>query len=131
MKLLSRSDAQSKVKRDNDELIDTNLRLRRYESTIIKKLNAIKDDYEPEKIARLKEFESFCAELSQKKSKLLEELSGLQKLIDQKKDIYYGLIAKQDALDEKIYEMKEVEKKLDLREALVLDLEKKWREKNN
>ena len=131
MKLLDRKEAQSKVKKDNDDLILSNIRLRKLWQEITHKLNTIKESYEPEKLKTLQEFESFAKDILLKKSKLLEELRGIENEISSKKEIYYGLISKQDLLDEKIYQMKEQEKKLDMREAFVVDLEKKWKEKNN
>ena len=128
MKLLDRKEAQSKVKKDNDELILSNIRLRKLWQEITNKLNTIKENYNPDKLKILREFETFCKDILEKKSKLLEELMGIQKEIEKKKDIYFGVIAKQDLLDEKIYQMKEQEKKLDMREAFVGELEKKQRE---
>jgi len=130
MKLLSKNEAQSSLRKDNDELLETNLRLRQFERNVVGKLNTIKETYEPEKLAKLKEFEQFCKELAVKRSKLLQELAGIEQEIVKKKEIYYGLIAKQDALDEKIFNLHEQESKLKLREAFVVDLEQKWRNKN-
>ena len=130
MKLLSKNEAQSSLRKDNDELLETNIRLRHFERTVTQKLNHIKETYEPEKLAKLKEFEQFCKELAVKRSKLLQELAGIEQEIVKKKEIYYGLIAKQDALDEKIFNLHEQESKLKLREAFVVDLEQKWRNKN-
>ncbi len=129
MKLLSKTSASSLLQKQNEELIETNIRLRKYEKQITERLNTIKETYEPEKMARLKDFEEFCKDLRQKKSKLLESYNFLEKAIEKKKDIYYGLIAKQDALDEKLHNLKEQEAKLDLRVSFVTDLEKKFEEK--
>ena len=131
MKLLSRSECQEKIRKDNELLVDENIRLRKYLKTITEKLNNIKASYEPDKIARLKDFEGFCSDLNQKKSKLLEEYSDLSKTVERKKELYYGLIHKQDALEERIYEMNEKEKKLDLRQVFVETLEKEWQKKTN
>ncbi|MEK7180000.1 MAG: hypothetical protein AAB706_00835 [Patescibacteria group bacterium] len=129
MKLLSKSAAESKIKQDNDELIDTNIRLRKYEGDIVHRLNTIKENYEPDKLQKLRDFENFCKDILMKKSKLLEELNGIERQIEQKKELYYNLIQKQDLLDEKVYQIEEASKKLDLREAFITDLEKKWRER--
>lgn len=128
MKLLNKSEAQSDIKKKNDELISTNIRLRKLWQEITNRLNGIKESYEPEKLKKLQEFEMFCTDILQKKAKLLEELVGIENEIVKKKDIYFGMIAKQDLLDEKVYQMKEQEKKLDMREAFVHELEKKQRE---
>ena len=128
MKLLDQKEAQSKVKKDNDELILSNIRLRHLWQDITIKLNTIKESYQPEKLKILQEFETFCKDIFGKKAKLLEELQGIENEIKKKKDLYFEIISKQDALDEKIHEMREHEKKLDLREAFVGELEKKQRE---
>lgn len=129
MKLLSQKSALSKRKQDNDELIETNIRLRRYHGEIVQRLNTVKDSYEPDKLLKLKQFELFVKDITAKKAKLLEELTGIEAAIEQKKELYYSLITKQDALDEKLYHLSEAQKKLDLREAFVVDLEQKWRAK--
>ena len=128
MKLLDQKEAQSKVKKDNDELILSNIRLRHLWQDITIKLNTIKESYQPEKLKILQEFETFCKDILGKKAKLLEELQGIENEIKKKKDLYFEIIQKQDALDEKIYQMKEQEKKLDMRELFVSELEKKQRE---
>lgn len=130
MKLLSKSVAQSKVKQENDSLIDTNIRLRGLWGDITKRINTAKTDYEPDKLAKLKEFEVFSKDLQAKKDKLLGELEAITQEIDKKKDIYYGVITKQDALDEKVRVVAEETRKLELRKTFVEDLEDKWRQKN-
>jgi hypothetical protein len=130
MKLLSKQSATSKLKQDNDNLIETNIRLRKFWSEITQKLNLAKDNYNTEKLQKLKEFEVFCKDILIKKSKLLEELNYIENEISKKKDIYYGMIQKQDLLDEKAYQVEEAIKKLGLREAFVVDLEEKWKQKN-
>lgn len=128
MKLLERKEATLGLKKDNEELLGTNIRLREMEKQVLRRLNEAKENYDPEKVKALKDFEQFVSELNEKKSQLLKELSAYQKLITERKDIYYGLVERQDELEEKIYQMDEKNKKLDLREAFVKDLEKKIRE---
>ena len=129
MKLLTRKEATIGLKKENDNLIGSNLRLREMEKQVIKRLNEAKLDYSPDKMKAFKDFEQFTADLMEKKSKLLKELNAYEKLIEERKEIYYGLIQKQDLLDEKVYQVAEANKKLDLREAFVADLEKRIREK--
>ncbi len=129
MKLLSKTHAQSKIQKENDQLLETNIRLRGYERKIIDRLNTVKDSYEPDKLLKLKEFEQFVKELNAKKIKLLEEYASLELAITQKKEILYGMVEKQDRIDEQIYQANEREKKLNLRESFVSDLEQKWRMK--
>ncbi len=129
MKLMSQVEARSRKKRENDALVDSNLRLKGYYNTISKKLSTIKEDYDPDKLQKLAEFERFCKDIELQRTKLLQELAGIQKLVADTKEIYYGLITKQDELFEKQYKIEEENKKLDLREAFVTDLEKKWQAK--
>lgn len=127
MKLLPKQEADSRIKKENEELLDTNIRLHKHYKSITTKLDRLKDDYTPEKLKALKEFEDFVKEVSSKKSKLLKELRDLEQRIEDRKDVYYGLVIKQDALEEKLYEMREKESNLELRERFVVELEKKQR----
>ena len=129
MKLLTKNDARLQKKRENESLIESNIRLRTYWQGITKKLDTIKDSYSADKLERLADFERFCKELQVKKDKVLSELAQWQKLVEETKEIYYGLITKQDELQEVKYKIDEENKKLDLREAFVVDLEQKWRNK--
>ena len=126
---MSQREARSSKKRENEELIDSNIRLREYHKSITQKLNTVKDDYTQDKLDRLKDFEIFCKETQEKRDKLLRELSGIQALVESTKENYYALIVKQDQLDEKVYKIQEEHKKLDLREIFVRDLEEKWKNK--
>lgn len=129
MKLLSKSESQAKVKREHDELVEKNIRLRQFWREITERLNTVKDSYESDKLVKLREFENFCKDLLVKKEKLLQELMSVEQAVKEKKELFYGLVERQDALDEKIHEMTKQEERLKLREAFVVDLETKWREK--
>lgn len=129
MKLLPPPEVHSKKKLENDTLIESNIRLRQVNVSLTHKLNTIKDDYEPDKLRLLKEFEEFVKDNQAKRAELLKELAGIQKAIAEAKEIYYGYIEKKDKLMELEYKISEENKKLDLRETFVLDLEKKWRDK--
>ena len=128
MKLLPKQEAKSRIKKENEELIDTNIRLRKQYKSILKKLDTIKDDYTPERVKILEDFEKFCIDIQQKESKLLQNLEYIKQEIEKKKDIYFGMIERQDQLDERIYQADEKEKKLDLRENFLKELEKKQEE---
>lgn len=129
MRLLSTTAAKSIKKRENDALVDSNIRLRKFHQEITTKLNNVKDNYDGDKLEKLREFEQFCKDLEAKRSKVLEELASWQKLVADTKEIYYGFIARKDELQEKEYQIEEENKKLNLREAFVVDLEAKWRDK--
>jgi len=128
MKLLSENEVETSIKKNNDELVDTNIRLRKEYREILQKLNSVKDDYEPDKFKKLKEFENFCVEIDSKKSKLLKEFKDVEQLIKEKKDLFFNLVEKQDKIEERIYQVNEREKKVQLRELYVGELEKKINE---
>lgn len=123
MKLLSKNDARSKAKLEQDQVINETSRLREYAKQYRQLINS--GNFEDKKAKEVKDFEQFCKDIQTKKAKLLEELSSIQIEIENKKDVYYGFIAKQDELDERLYNIVERENKLDLREAFVKSLEKK------
>lgn len=128
MKLLTRTDAKEQTRKENERLAEENIRLRVIEKKVRERLNTIREDYSPEKVKRLKEFEDFCADILKKKSVLLKELAEIAKAVEQKKELYYGLAAKGDELLEKEHKLNEREKKLDLRLLFVEELESKWKE---
>lgn len=123
MKLLSKPEVKSRIQLNNDELLATNIRLRKVYSELLAKINNAKVLYS--KDDRIKEYEQFCADILQKKSILLNSLKTLEDEIERKKEIIYGLIEKQDVLIEKEAEIKEREAKLDLRESFVKNIENK------
>jgi hypothetical protein len=129
MKLLNQTVAKARAKLENDALIDSNVRLRKYHQEITTKLNNVKDSYEGDKLEKLREFEQFCKDIQIKRTKVLEELANWQKLVADTKEIYYGFILRKDELQEKEYQIDEENKKLNLREAFVMDLEAKWQAK--
>lgn len=123
MKLLSKPEIKSRIQLNNDELLATNSRLRKIYVELLAKINNTKVNYSKDEKAQ--EFERFCADILQKKSILISEIKDLENDIERKKEIIYGLIEKQDALQEKEFEMKEREKKLDLREGFITNVEQK------
>ena len=128
MKLVSKTESVNSIKKENEELISTNIRLRKYFKDITASLATLKSNYEPDKIKKLEEFQIFCEEINVKKSKLLKELNSIEGIIEKKKEIYYGLIAKQDQLDEKLHQLNEKETNLSLRESFVVGVEERLKE---
>jgi hypothetical protein len=129
MKLLAKKEARTRIAKSNEALFDNVLRLRQVEKDLLHRLNTAKTNYDPEKVKALKDFEQFVSELNQKKSALLKDLNAYEKLIEDRKEIYYGLIEKQDLLEEKRHQVEEAHRKLDLRESFIVDLERRIREK--
>lgn len=129
MKLLTKQEATSKKKQENDALIESNIRLRQKEKDILGKLNGLKTNYDPEKIKAFQEYQTYMEDLNGKKSKALAELTAIQRMVDDKKEAYYKLLEREDELIEKMYLASEREKKLDLREAFVKGIEQKIHDK--
>lgn len=125
MKLLSRPQAKKSIEKENQDLIESNIRLRKLEKEALSRINSAKSDYSSDKLKVLRDFEVFTKEINEKKSELLKELTDIQTEIDRKKDIYYGLVIKQDELEEKTYEITERERKVELREKFVKQIEDK------
>lgn len=127
MKLLSPKEATSLKKKENEKVLDESVRLQKIHRALTAKLAGAKNNYDPEKAAALKDFEEFCRDMDQKRSKKLQELQAVNEAIGQKKDIYYGLIEKSDLLLEREAALNERERKLDSREAFINQIEqKKW-----
>lgn len=123
MKLLSKPELKSKLHKQNEDLIETNVRLRKIHQELLTGINSVKKANDKDK--ELQDFSKFCEELNQKKSKLLKEYKDLEENIESKKEILLGLVEKQDELIEKEYQLKERENKLDLREAFIKNVESK------
>lgn len=125
MQLLSQKETKSKLRKEHDELIDTSVRLNTIVREKHRELNTLKRHYDPDKLQAKADFDAFCRDIQEKKSRLLQELAQIEKEIEAKKDIYFGLVAKQDALEERIYAANEREAKLNLRENFINELERK------
>lgn len=123
MKLLSKPELKSKLHKQNEDLIETNIRLRKIHQELLTGINSVKKVNDKDK--ELQDFNKFCEEIIQKKSKLLKECAELENSIESKKEILFGLVEKQDELIEKEYQLKEIEKKLDLREIFIKNVESK------
>lgn len=130
MKLFSKKESKTKTELENKEILDTNIRLRATHRRLLRDMNESKADYGSDKIRALREFNEFCRDLTEKKNKLLGEYKVIEEMVEKRKEVYYGMITKQDELEERIYQNSEREKKIDLRERFVEDLEKKWMTKN-
>ncbi len=129
MKLLSKNEAYASKKRENEGLIESNIKLRKFYKDISDRIRGAKLDYSEDKLKALKEFDQFCADINEKKSKLLKEFNDISNAIEDKKEIYYGLVVKQDELEEKVYQVNEREKKVELREKFISELERRWNTK--
>lgn len=125
MRLLQKQEAEGSLKRENADLLDDNIRLRELYGKAVERFRGMKDDYSEDKLKKLKEYESFCLELNGKKTKLLKELTEIEKAVSDRKETYYGLVAKQDALQERLYQVEQRERNLDMRENFIKEIEEK------
>ena len=125
MRLLQKQEAEHSLKRENDELVDQNLTLRSYYGKALERLRGAKDDYSKDKLKKMEEYEAFCRALDEKKAKKLQELAEVSKAVEDRREIYYGLVAKQDSLEDRIYKQDQREKILDLRENFIKEIEEK------
>ena len=131
MKLLSKEVIETSKKRDNDKLRFETKRLSQLKKRLIDSYHGVKSNYSDDKVKAKAEFDAFVTELNKKKSILLKSLKEYEQEIETKKEIIFGLVARSDELEERVYEIEEREKKLALREAYVGDLEKKLSEKSH
>ena len=61
MKLLQKQEAEHSLRRENEELVDQNLRLRDFWGKALERLRGAKDDYSKDKLKKMEEYEAFCA----------------------------------------------------------------------
>lgn len=92
----------------------------------------MKDDYSQDKMNKQRDFNNFCTDLLSKKSELLQEYAIWEKKLEEKKDMFYELVERQDALQDKESKLNEREKTLKLREDFNKETEeqikRKWDE---
>lgn len=123
MKLLSKPELKSRLHKENEDLIETNQRLRKIYKEWLIKLNSVKNEYSKDK--EREDFDRLCLEFGRKKSELLKELSDLQERVNGKREVVDELIEKQDEIQEREYRVKEMETKLNLRESFIKQVENK------
>lgn len=125
MKLFTKEEVHSGVKEDNERLKAENHHLQLVNRSLNKRLDRTRSNFSQDRVQAQQQYEEFQNEIARKKSQLLEELITIQKEIKKERDLYYGLIAKQDSLDERLHDIEERETKLKMRESYVEELEKK------
>lgn len=125
MRLFSKSEVDNFKRKENEELLDKNGRLRNFLEKGIKKLNTLQDNYEPEKLKKQKEFEDFVTKINLKKDVLLKELKTLADMIEKNKEIVDSIMDRQDALDEREYIVSKREENVKKRENFIKEVESK------
>lgn len=123
MKLLTKSEIKNSVRKENEQLLNDNIRLKKINQ------NLLKLDFPAEKVKMMREFQQFSSDINEKKSFMFQELKKIETLIEQKKEILYGLIEKQDEIMEREAVLKEREAKVELREKFVEEIDSKQKTK--
>jgi len=115
MKLFQKETINLKRKEQTRELTLKNERLA---VSLRKILNLQKDiEFDADKAKKVKDYQVWCEDLQTKMSKELGNLNAYKKLVEDKKEEYYGLITNLDLLQDKILDRKEELRKQELRVA--------------
>lgn len=103
----------NKVRKDQTrELVVKNERLI---SSMRKVLNLQNDiEFDQDKAKKVADYQVWCADLQNKMSRELLNLKAYEKLVEEKKEEYYNLVAKKDEIEDKILDRKEELGRLDL-----------------
>jgi hypothetical protein len=112
MQLFSKEQINGKRKDQTRELTLKNERLA---GSLRKVLNLQKDiEFDADKAKKVADYQVWCEDLQKKMSKELANLTAYTKLVDDKKEEYYNLVARYDELEDKILDRKEELGRLDL-----------------
>ena len=117
MKLFTKTETLENLRNEKRFLEATNERLDKLVKQKQKLLNV--EEFDSKILAKQKELKSVEGAYITKKSELLKELRSIELLIESKKEILYGLIEKQDELDERERNISEQEEKLKLQAQFV------------
>lgn len=116
MQLFSKETINTKRKEQTRELTLKNERLA---ASLRKILNLQKDiEFDSDKAKKVADYQVWCEDLQKKMSKELSNLKAYEKLVDEKKEEYYNLVARKDEIEDKILDRKEELEKLDLQVAI-------------
>lgn len=115
MQLFSKEQINTKRKEQTRELVVKNERL---VNSLKKVLNLQKDiEFDADKAKKVKDYQIWCEDLQKKMAKELGNLNAYKKLVDEKKEEYYNLVARKDEIEDKILDRKEELGRLDLQVA--------------
>lgn len=125
MQLFQKEQINSKRKEQTRELTLKNERL----ATSLRKILALQKDieFDADKAKKVADYQIWCEDLQKKMSKELSNLEAYKKLVDEKKEEYYNLVARKDEIEDKILDRKEELGRLDLQ----LSFKKQILEKQN
>ena len=98
-----------------DQTRELTLKNERLASSLRKILNLQNEiEFDTDKAKKVKDYQVWCEGLQTKMSKELANLKAYEKLVDEKKEEYYNLVAKIDAIEDKIIDLKEEHSRLQL-----------------
>lgn len=112
MELFSKETINRKRKGQTRELAMKNDRL----AVSLRKLLQLQNDidFDADKAQKVKEYQIWCEDVQTKQGKVLAELRAYEKLLDEKKERYYELVAQQDSLEDSILDKQEESGRLEL-----------------
>ena len=117
MQLFSKEEINKKRKDQTRELVVKNERL---VSSLKKVLSLQKDiEFDADKAKKVKEYQVWCKDLQDKMSKELANLNAYKKLVEEKKEEFYNLVARKDEIEDRIMDRREELDKLNLEVALL------------
>jgi len=112
MQLFQKETIEKKRKEQTRELTLKNERL----ATSLRKVLALQKDieFDADKAKKVADYQVWCEDLQKKMSKELANFEVYKKLVEDKKEEYYGLITSLDAIQDKILDLREERDKLNL-----------------
>lgn len=120
MRLFQKTEIEKGRKEQTRELTLKNERLA---TSLRKILNLQKDiEFDADKAKKVKDYQVWCEDLQTKMSKELGNLKAYEKLVDEKKEEYYNLVARKDEVEDRIITLKEELEKLSLQVAFKREL---------
>jgi len=123
MKLLTKEEVNKVARQQNRELAQKNSRLVDFFQRSIKKLNNTEIDSDLQR--KQYDYDKTVQDFLERKDTMLQELMMLQRKVEEKKDILYSLIDKQDELDERERTLREKEEVIKLQAQFVDQISEK------
>jgi predicted nucleic acid-binding Zn-ribbon protein len=107
------------LKGRKDQTRELTLKNERLATSLRKLLNLQKDiEFDADKAKKVKDYQVWCEDLQTKMSKELGNLNAYKKLVEERKEEYYNLVAKKDEIEDGIITLKEELEKLELQVVL-------------
>jgi len=110
--LFQKEEIQKRRHDQTRELIAKNTKLI---SSLKKSLELQNDiDFDADKAKKVRDYEIWCKDLQEKQSKVLATLKGYEKLLEDRKEDYYNVVARIDEKEDKIISLQEEIGRLEL-----------------